>query len=666
MGRQCIRLFAYKPGNLPESFIRRSGGLLTEWVAFCLCYLFLFFVLACKLNLICTGGAEDSMKQAFLYPPLSVFSLISLGFTVQVKAEETVELPQVIVTATRTAQTIDHLSAASTVFTRKDIERLQVQSVPELLKQATGIDVSESGGPGKSSSVFVRGTGSGHVLVLVDGVRIGSVTLGSAPFSSLPIAQIERVEIVRGSQSSLYGSDAIGGVIQIFTRKGQHKADNKPTLSIDVGGGSYDTASVSANVSGNYKQAWYALGASHITTAGFNASSSKTNDSDRDGYENTSFNVRTGYKFNNKASAEVFVVRSQGENEFDNNWGSDRNDFVIQNIGLSANIQLSDDWLSVLTVGESRDESRQPDGDFFNTRRRIVSLSNKIKLALNHEIIIGSDFRDDHVESNQSFTETDRYDIGVFAEYYGKWFDLIDFNASIRGDEDEQFGSHLTGNSGFRIGLGKSDIDFVANFSSGYKAPTFNDLYWPNVGNPNLKPEESTSFELGLEGRHGWGQWMLRAYHTNIDNLIAWAPDNKGIWQPQNVDKAQIDGIEGEISTQIYAWNIALNGDVLSPKDRVTNQRLSDRAQLHLGVDVSREFFDSLNIGSSLLVAGDRLDGSTKLHGSIVWDMRVAYQLNNNWTVKGKLKNLLNDQYQSNRGFNTPDRNFFVSINYKY
>ncbi len=659
-------MFAYKPGNLPESFIRRSGGLLTEWVAVGLCYLFLFFVLACKLNLICTGGAEDIMKQAFISPPLSVFSLISLGFTAQVQAEETVELPKVIVTATRTAQSIDHLSAASTVFTRQDIERLQVQSVPELLKQATGIDVSESGGPGKSSSIFVRGTGSGHVLVLVDGVRIGSVTLGSAPFSSLPIAQIERIEIVRGSQSSLYGSDAIGGVIQIFTRKGQHKVDNKPSVSIDAGGGSYDTASVSGNVSGKYKQAWYALGASHITTAGFNASSSKAKDSDRDGYENTSFNARTGYQFNENYSAEVFALRSQGENEFDNNWGSDRNDFVIQNIGLSANMQISDHWLTVIKLGESRDESRQPDGDFFNTRRRMVSLSNKINLGTNHEIIIGSDFRNDHVESSKSFAETDRYDIGGFAEYYGRWFDWVDFNASIRGDEDEQFGSHLTGNSGFRIGLGVSDIDFVANFSSGYKAPTFNDLYWPNSGNPNLKPEESTSFEVGLEGRHDWGQWMLRAYHTNIDNLIAWEPDNKGIWHPQNVNKAQIDGIEGEISTQIYAWNIALNGDVLSPKDRETNQRLSDRAQLHLGVDIYREFFDRLNLGSSLLVAGDRLDGSTKLHGSVVWDMRAAYQVNNNWTVKGKLNNLLNDQYQSNRGFNTADRNFFVSVHYKY
>ena len=611
------------------------------------------------------------MKQSFISPPLSVIFLFSSGFSAY--AEEFVELPNLVVTATRTDQTIDHLSAATTVFTRQDIERLQVQSVPELLKQATGVDIGESGGAGKSSSVYIRGSGSKHVLVLIDGIRIGSVTLGSSPFSSLPIDQIERVEIVRGSQSSLYGSEAIGGVIQIFTRKGHYKENKMPTVSLDAGGGSYDTARVSGNVSGQYKQTWYAFGASHITTSGFNARSSNSFDNDRDGYENTSFNARAGYKFNKKYSAEVFALRSQGENEFDNNWGSDRNDFDIQNIGLSTDLQLSDNWFTKITLGESRDESRQPDGDFFNTRRRTVSLSNRIKLNANHEIVIGSDFRDDHVESHQSYAESNRYNIGGFAEYYGSWFGLIDFNASVRGDEDEQFGSHVTGNGGFRIGLGKSDIDVVANFSSGYKAPTFNDLYWPNSGNVSLKPEQSTTFEVGLEGQHDWGRWMLRAYHTNIDNLIDWVETSPGsfIYRPENVNKAQIDGLEGEISTQIVGWNISLNGSALSPKDRATNERLSNRSQLHLGLDVSKRFFDHLTIGSTLSVSGDRSytlfgGGTAKTHGSVVWDMRTAYQLNSHWTIKAKLNNLLNDQYQTNRGFNTADRNFFVSANYVY
>ena len=613
------------------------------------------------------------MKHLFISPPLSLFFLTTLGFSAQ--AEESIDLPNMVVTATRTDQSIDRLSVASTVFTRQDIERLQVQNVPDLLKQATGVDVSESGGAGKASSVFIRGTSSKHVLVLIDGVRIGSVTLGLSPFSSLPIDQIERVEIVRGSQSSLYGSEAIGGVIQIFTRKGSQKEDNKPTVSLDLGGGSYDTAKVSGNVSGNFKNAWYAFGASHITTEGFNATSAESNDHDRDGYENTSFNARAGYKFDNSLSLEVFALKSQGENQFDDQFGNlsanDSNDFVIQNLGSSASFQVNQDWLASLSIGESRDESRNHDNTFFNTRRRTVRLINNFTLDNNHKVVIGSDFRHDQVESHQSYNENTRYNIGGFAEYYGNWFNAIDFNASVRGDEDEQFGSHVTGGVGFRVDLFKSGLDFIGNFSTGYKAPTFNDLYWPGAGNSSLKPEESTTFEVGLEGRYQWGQFSLRAFHTNIDNLIDWAPTGKfsggfEIWEPTNINSAQIDGIEGEISTQLYDWNIALNGSALSPRDRKTNQRLSNRSQLLLSLDLSREFFDSLTIGSALNVSGDRLSGTTKLHGAIVWDIRTAYQINPNWTIKGKLNNLLNDQYQTNKGYNTADRNFFFSINYIY
>jgi len=607
------------------------------------------------------------MKQLYLSLPLSFFSLLS-GFSVQ--AETALELPDYVVTATRTSRTVNHLSAASTVFTRQDIERLQVQSVPEILKLATGVDVSESGGRGKNTSVFIRGTSTGQILVLIDGVRIGSATTGTSPFSSLPIDQIERIEIVRGSQSSLYGPDAIGGVIQIFTRKGSQKEDAKPTISISAGGGSYDTAKVSGNISGKYKQAWYSFGGSHETTSGFNARPGNF-DNDRDGYENTSFNVRLGYQFNDNYSAEAFIIRSQGNNEFDTSFGSDENDFVVQNIGLTAKMQFTDYWLSTLTFGESRDEFNQPDDSYFNTRRRMVSLANKIQLATNHEIVIGSDFRDDQVQSLVDYAESNRYDIGGFAEYYGLWFDLIHFNASVRGDEDEQFGSRATGNAGFRIEILDSNIDLVGSFSSGYKAPTFNDLYFPNFGNPNLKPEESTTFEVGLEGEHQWGRWMIRAYHINIDNLISFVDLGGFNFLAVNIGKSQIDGIEGEISTQMYDWNIALNGSALSPKDRITNERLPNRSQLHLALDISRTFFNKLNIGSTLSASNDRSfnvfgGGTVKTHGSVAWDMRAAYQLNKNWTIKAKLNNMLNDQYQTNRGFNTADRNFFASVHFLY
>ena len=575
-------------------------------------------------------------------------------------------LPKMIVTATRTSQTINNLSAATTVFTREDIERLQAQGIPELLSRATGVDITQSGGPGKLTGTYVRGSSSSQVLVLIDGIRGGSVTSGTPAFASLPIEQIERIEIVRGSQSSLYGSEAIGGVIQIFTRKGQQKKDNTPSVSIDLGGGSYDTAKVSGNVSGKYNDGWYSLGASHSTTEGFSAQPlSNSTDNDRDSYENSSFNVRAGYQLNNSLALEAFALRSQGELEYDTSGfgGNDGNDFIMQNIGATAKLNITPEWSTTFSLGESRDELKYIDNTFTKNRRRTVRLINNFTLNSNHEIVIGSDFRDDNVESSTAYVKSSRYDIGGFAEYYGRWFDLINFNASVRGDEDEQFGSHVTGATGFRMELFKSGIDIIGSFSSGYKAPTLDDLYYPGYDNPDTKPEESTTFEIGLEGNHHWGRWMTRAYHTNIDQLIT-APALD--YKPVNVEKAQIDGVEMELSTQIYDWDLLLNGDILSPKNRKTNARLTDRAQLHLTADLSKEFFNSLTLGSSLAVTGDRLDGSTKLHGAIVWDLRSAYKLNHHWALKGKLNNLLNDQYQTNKGYNTANRNFFFSINYSH
>ncbi|MEO1925308.1 MAG: TonB-dependent receptor, partial [Gammaproteobacteria bacterium] len=142
--------------------------------------------------------------------------------------------------------------------------------------------------------------------------------------------------------------------------------------------------------------------------------------------------------------------------------------------------------------------------------------------------------------------------------------------------------------------------------------------------------------------------------------------ENPWRWMPSNINKAQIDGVEMELSTQIYGWDVSLNGDVLSPKNRITNARLEKRSQMHLTADLSRELVDGFYVGSTLAVSNDRLEGTTKLHGSVVWDLRAAYELNNHWTLKGKLNNLLNDQYQTSLGYNTADRNFFFSVNFKH
>jgi len=613
-------------------------------------------------------------------------SLLLAGFNAQSQAQENptnnaLELPNMVVTATRTEVAKNQLASAATVYTRKDIERLQVRTLPELLRGTTGVDIVQSGGYGQPSSVFMRGTDSNHVLVLIDGIKVGSATLGSSPFELIPIDQVDRVEIIRGPQSSLYGSEALGGVIQIFTRKGKQLA--KPSVTLDAGGGSYDTYSAAGTVSGKWQNSWYTLGASSIGSKGFNAKQSPA-DSDPDGYQNTALNARVGHRFDSNAELEAFFMRAEGTNEFDGYFTGDidNKEFVEQIVGASGSMNVTDNWHSILRFGQSRDDQDffKPGHEFdsrYNTTRWNSSWLNELTLSDDHQLVLGADYRVDEVESSIAYKETSRYDVGVFTELRSQILDDHFLTAAVRWDENQAFGDYVTGNVGWRYNWNYG-ISLLANFGNAFRAPTFNELYWPATpassyypgdsgGNPNLKPEESKSVEAGISGDHDWGKWEVRAYHTDIDNLI-------GNWPPENVSKAQIDGIETEIAAQLLGWNATLNLNLLNPKDRETNNRLKGRADKMLSFDLSRSF-GQFDLGTHVVAQGGRdyyfydendnfAQKNKTISGFVTVDLRSAYHLNKNWMLNAKLSNLLDDKYQTVNTYNTAGRNFFFSIHY--
>ncbi len=587
--------------------------------------------------------------------------------------QSTLDLPEMVVTATRSETPRNQLSAASTVYTRNDIERLQVKTLPELLRGSTGLDMTQSGGLGTTTSVFMRGTNADHVLVLVDGIKVGSATLGSTPFEFVPIDQVERVEIIRGPQSSLYGSEAIGGVIQIFTRKGGDSGT--PKFSLDAGGGAYDTYRTAGNVNGRWQNNWYSLGASSIGTEGINARQAIPgpfgfSQPDRDGYQNTAMNARAGHRFDNNAEVEATFIRAEGTNEFDSNFGGDHSKFVTQTVGVSGKTAITDNWHSTLRLGQSLDQNDTflPNNSFdsrFNSTRWNASWLNEVALTDGHRLILGSDYRLDEVESTVAYTVKSRYDVGVFGEYRGQFFDNHFINASVRGDKNEQFGDYVTGNVGWRSNWGYG-ISTFANFGNAFKAPSFNDLYFPNYGNPNLKPEESTSVEVGLAGNHDWVQWELRAYHTDIDNLITPVPDKNFNYSAQNVGKSQIDGLEAEIGTQWQGWNAKLNMTMLNPEIRETNKRLPRRAAKTLSFDLSRSL-GQFDVGAYVLAQDHRFDNpdnSIRVAGFVTVDLRAAYHINKNWALSAKLNNLLDKNYQTVNTYNQLGMNYFFSIHY--
>jgi len=504
-------------------------------------------------------------------------------------AEEPIELSPIIVTATRTAQTTDQTLASVTVITREEIDRRRATSVQEVLRGVPGLGIATNGGLGKTTGVFLRGTNSDHVLVLVDGIRIGSATLGRAAFQDIPIDQIERIEVVRGPRSSLYGSEAIGGVIQIFTRKGGGAL--KPSFS--AGGGSHATYKLSGGLSGGGERGWFNVSASRLDTASFNACSSTiarpggcfTFEPDDDGYTNNAGSARIGYRFENGVEVDAHLMHAEGENEFDQTDDFDpitfapqeffhnRSDFLQQTVGGKLRFSPLERWHVTLAGGRSLDEldsvNNPASTDVFDTQRQSASLQNDITLAPDHLLTVGFDYYKDLLESNLVFAETSRDNKAGFAQYQGA-FNSLDWVLGVRQDANQRFGNETTGN----VALGHSFgplLRLTAGWGRAFKAPTFNDLYFPGFGDPNLDPERSESVEVGANGTVVGVRWSLNGYYTKLDELIGFisvpvSPEFPFGIRAANVEEARIFGLEAIASTQILGWDIAANLSLIDPR----------------------------------------------------------------------------------------------------
>ncbi len=597
------------------------------------------------------------------------------------------EFEPIVVTATRTAETADETLASVTVITRQGIERLQAQTVHELLLGLPGVGVVNSGGRGKSTSVFLRGTESDHLLVLVDGVKTGSATTGTTSFQYLPVEQIERIEIVRGPRSSLYGSEAIGGVIQIFTRRGG--GGPKPYLTFS--GGSYGTYSASAGISGGGDKGWFSMNVGAEETEGFDACQGDlsggcfTDEPDKDGYRSSSGSVRIGYR-TDRADVNFFWMRAEGRSDYDApdtatlpplELGPNKVRFVQDILGGRLGFSVTEWWHVNLGVGTSRDESENfraggiPDGRF-ETVRDTVSLQNDIAVAGDHLLTLGFDYQDDRVDSTTDYSVTSRNNKGIFAQYQGV-VGSHDLQLSVRGDDNGQFGSWTTG--GLAWGYPVSEkLRLTASYGTAFKAPTFNQLYYPphpvwgGGGNPDLLPEESRSFELSLRGESGWGSWSLNAYETLIDDLIAYDAATSA---PGNVDEALVRGVEGAVTAEIGGWTIATRVTVLKPENHSDGSNrdniLPRRAEQSLRLDADRDF-GRYTLGGTLLVEGRRYDdlaNSRKLDGYTLVNLRAGYRLGSAWSLQARVENLLDEEYQTAAFYNQPGLSGYLTLRYQ-
>lgn len=589
----------------------------------------------------------------------------------QSQAEEATEIDPVVVTATRTARTVDDSLASVTVIERADIERLQALSVPDLLRGVQGIQVSNSGGAGKVTELYLRGTSADHVLVLVDGVKIGSATTGTTAWQDLPIDQIERIEVVRGPRSSLYGSEAIGGVVQIFTRKGGGAL--QPSLSL--GGGSYRSANASANLSGGGDRGWWNLGVGYEDTQGFNACNGTplgagcfTFEPDRDGNRNLSGSARGGYRFGDRGGLDLFWLGTQAQTRFDGDFVNDTKTNQ-QVIGAKGRFSPLDPWALTLALGQSRDDSdNRLNGGFvsrFDTLRNTGSLQSDLTLGAGRILTLGLDYQEDHIESTEDYAEDARRNLGVFGEAQAS-FRGHDLSASLRQDDNQQFGTHATGSAAWGYTL-PGGVRLLASYGTAFKAPTFNELYYPFFGNPDLVPEQSRSAELGVSGGAGPLRWSLNAYQTQVDDLIVFGPS----FIPENIDQARILGLEAGLAGRVADWDLNANLTLLDPVNETAGpdhgNLLPRRAEQSARLDLDRRI-GPWGLGFSLIGVGRRYDDAAntlRLDPYATVDLRAEYRFTKAWRLQGRLENLFDADYETAAYYNQPGTGIYLTLRYE-
>ena len=615
--------------------------------------------------------------QATTFPRLAIATAISLSFVhaqaedgaSDLDGEQVATLDPVVVTATRTPQTTDQLLSATTIIERDDIERSQVNDLPGLLARQPGLNVTREGPYGQRSALFMRGTNSDHSLVMVNGMRMGSATAGTASFEHIPLHDLERIEIVRGPRSSIYGADAIGGVVQMFTR-GERMFEGQ-RLRGGMMAGSHSTSEVTAGLDAGDGQREVSVSARKFDTDGIRAGDASVS---RNGFENNSASLRYGQQLGPDVRWDLNAMHSRGTAEFGNAFvdGDQFDEFVQQAISTEFDIQASQWWQVNLRAGQSKDErdtftDTAPDElvSRFDTRRDELNWRNQFFVGEHNEIIAGVDLRESHVDSTTDFEEDSRYNAGAFGVYLFNG-ERTDFEISTRRDKNEAFGYSTTGGiaGGYRIG---ETTRVRGSVGTAFKAPSFNDLFFPGFSNPDLNPEESISYEIGLEGGRDM-HWGINVFRTEIDELIA-LDEN---FVPQNVEEATIDGVElTSTALDVDGWRLQASATWQDPVakglDGAEDTKLPRRPQRKFTFDADRDIGRG-SLGLTARHESSRFDDAanqTEVDAFTLIDLRVGYKVARNVQLRGSIENVGDVEYQTVEGFNNPGRTFFVRLEYR-
>lgn len=595
-------------------------------------------------------------------------------------AQEAAADETMVVTANRFEQVDGAVLAQTVVVTKEDISKLQANSLVDVFRTLPSVEVAQYGGRGQNASFFVRGGSSSQVLVLMDGARMPRAMMGGVDFNSLPVNSIERIEFIRGARASIYGSEAISGVINIITKADVN--ENAVKLYGGFGTNNHYVTSLAALHKIDENQHIKAV-VGYEKNDGFNVKPvAGVNDGDEHGFE--SYNVNVGYqnKLTDTVRAFVNVVAYDNEGEYDNSyaasqWGPATHEKKMGRVEFrSVNTNLAYDKGN-LSSSLDLTYAEQDNYDYVVGESKksgaIVSI-NQVNAAwlnsyrVNEQFSVGGglDYRREKLDEGYTGfgyyqpeeNPRENYGISIIGQYT---LDSWTLEASARNDDNSQYGNNTT----WQAAVGKvflENYEIKASHGTAFRAPTFLDLYYPGYEAPNLKAEDSENTELTLEGSHSYLDWSVTGYINKINNMLMW--QGSGM---TNIGEAEIKGIELGLGfdTSIVTHQFYLDWKDPVDKSNGKEQQLAYRSKQGAKWNAFAEFGDWI-FGSQYLYQGERFNGDTRLASYSLWNFTAEYAVSPDLKLKGKLSNAFDKEYEMYSGYATPGREYFVSASYQF
>ncbi|WP_028103064.1 TonB-dependent receptor domain-containing protein [Pseudoduganella violaceinigra] len=603
----------------------------------------------------------------------AAFASLALAFAapaVQAQVQAPV-LHSVLVTATRSPQAARDIVSDTLSISAEEIGRSGAGSITELLQRQRGIEVTRNGGPGTSSSVFLRGSNGNQVIVLVDGVRIASASSGAAAWNAIPLGAVDHIEVVYGPLSTLYGADAIGGVVQVFTKKGQ----GGMALDASLLAGSYGTRAGTAGIAGSAAAFSYALHAGKERSDGFSATlpGSTSYNADKDGYDRKHANGQLAWQFAPGQEVGAMFLHSGQESDYDSGakvraWSTQK----LDTVGIYSRNRLNDIWQMTTHAAQSRDKS----GSFaatasqIDTKQSLYSWQNDFALGQDSLQLL-AEHRQEEVASNTAALVHERSTTSWAASYNMKRGAHL-LAAAVRNDDSSQYGSKSTGSLGYgyRITPG---LRLNAGYGTSFRAPTFNELYYPGYGLPDNRPEQGRNGEIGIQFDQGGTALGAVVYRNKLTDLLVNTKPCPAPGFPSgcayNVSKATLEGISLSARQHLgSAFTISASADLQHPQDDGTGKLLVRRANRHGNVALDYTA-GSLSAGAEWQVSGYRFDDAanrSRLGGYGLFNLYAAWECAPSWTATLRWNNVGNKHYELARNYGTAGSTAYAGLRYSY